>query len=65
MTTQYEEHYIVEHVKAEGKVDVEQYDNPSEAIGAYNELARVLSRGEKINLHRYSSVVLASSARAK
>lgn len=60
-----EEHYIVEHVGADGKVDVEHYDDPAEALREYATVARSLGRGEKVKLHRYSTVVLASSVRAK
>ncbi len=62
---QLEEHYIVEHIGADGKVDVETYDDPAVAIQAYTDLNNVLACGEKIRLHRYSTVVLASSARKK
>jgi hypothetical protein len=62
---QYEERYIVEHVDANGKVDVDPYDDPAKALEVYGEFARSLERGAKVKLHRYSSVVLASSVRAK
>ncbi|MEU3986133.1 hypothetical protein AB0F77_39760 [Streptomyces sp. NPDC026672] len=62
---QLEEHYIVEHVGADGKVSVEQFDDPAEALHDYGAYARMLGRGEKVKLHRYSTVVLASSVRAK
>ena len=62
---QYEERYIVEHTRADGKVDVEQYDDGHQAYSIYQSLARMLDRGEKVQLHRYSTVVLASSVRAK
>lgn len=62
---QLEERYIVEHVGADGKVIVEQYDDAEEAHREFRILARMLARGEKTKLHRYSTVVLASAVRAK
>lgn len=62
---QLEEHYIVEHVGADGKVNVEPYNDPTEALQEYGAIDRALGRGEKVKLHRYSTVVLASSVRAK
>ncbi|MEV0444056.1 hypothetical protein AB0I84_18820 [Streptomyces spectabilis] len=62
---QLEEHYILEHVRADGKVDVDTYDDPAEALREYGAQARDLARGERVKLHRYSTVVLVSSIRAK
>ncbi|KUF18823.1 hypothetical protein [Streptomyces silvensis] len=62
---QFEEHYIVEHVSADGRVDVEQYSDAVAAHREYHALARSLAKGEKVKLHRYTTVVLASAVRAK
>lgn len=62
---QYEERYIVELTGPDGKVAVEQYDDPEEAFRVYRHAAQSLVRGAKVKLHRYSTVVLASSVRAK
>lgn len=62
---QFEEHYIVEHVDETGKVNVDQYEDGAEAYQEYGAIARVLLGGEKVKLHRYTTIVLASSVRAK
>jgi hypothetical protein len=62
---QYEEHHIVELTSPDGTVAVEQYDDPAEAFRVYGHASRSLVRGAKVKLHRYSTVVLASSVRAK
>ena len=60
----YEETYIVELLDADGDVNAEPYSDMAEALGAYEDAQRALSSGERVRLHRTSSVILATSAKA-
>jgi hypothetical protein len=61
---QFEETYIVETKHADGLIDVDPYDNIYTALAAYDEAAEHCGRGESVKLHRTTSVVIASRARA-
>ena len=62
---QCEETYIVEFVDYGGTVNADPYSDMEEALNAYHAAAQYLGRGEKVKLHRYTTVVLASAVRAK
>ncbi|MEU1074350.1 MULTISPECIES: hypothetical protein [unclassified Streptomyces] len=61
---QYEEYYLVTVVKQGGRVISDRYDAVTEAVGAYDTEQRNCQPGERVELRRYTSVVLATRARA-
>ncbi|MEU1200173.1 hypothetical protein ABZ446_28665 [Streptomyces sp. NPDC005813] len=60
----YEETYIVEIRRADGRIDTEPYSDVVKAVGAYENAQYDLKSGERVQLHRTSSVILATSAKA-
>lgn len=59
----FEERYIVEILRRSGRVDAEPYDGMAEALGAYEDAQSSVRSGERVRLHRTSSVVLMSHVR--
>ncbi|MFF1417571.1 hypothetical protein [Streptomyces sp. NPDC058280] len=62
---QYEEHYVVTLTTPGGEAISEKYDDAGEATDVYDQAVRMLAKGCKIELHRHSSVMLGSAARAR
>ncbi|MER7922123.1 hypothetical protein ABTY96_03130 [Streptomyces sp. NPDC096057] len=59
----YEETYIVEVLNRDGQIDAEPYTDMGEAWEAYTVASRSLDSG-RVCLHRTSSVILATTAKA-
>ncbi|MFE5159096.1 hypothetical protein ACFRNT_11285 [Streptomyces sp. NPDC056697] len=62
---QYEETYLVTLTAPDGKITSESFDDVAEALDAYERGQSRLAKGAKIELRRYSSVMLASAAKAR
>ncbi|MEV4972015.1 hypothetical protein [Streptomyces scopuliridis] len=62
---QYEEHYLVTLTSPDGTITSEMYDEPGEAADVYAQAVLLLTRGHKVELRRYTSVLLGSSVKAR
>lgn len=61
---QYEEHYIVTTVERSGAVINQQIEDPAEAHGVFEDERKTLAEGARVEIRRYTSVTLATAARA-
>ncbi|WP_458085749.1 hypothetical protein [Streptomyces malaysiensis] len=59
-----EEHYIVAVTYANGKIETFKHDDVSDAMDDYTFHSINLGRGESAKLLRYTTVTMASKARA-
>jgi hypothetical protein len=61
---QCEEHYLVTTVQSTGEVHSEKFDDPAEALGVFEDERQMLGKGQRVELRRYTSVVLSTAAKA-
>ncbi|MEV6684397.1 hypothetical protein AB0N28_03475 [Streptomyces sp. NPDC051130] len=61
---QYEEHYLVTTVARSGAVINQQIEDPAEAHGVFEDERRMLAKGSRVELRRFTSVVLSTGAKA-
>jgi len=61
---QFEERYAVNTWTADGVVTTDEFDDMAEALEDYTLASRALGPGERAELRRFTSVTLASSAKA-
>lgn len=61
---QYEEHYIVTTVSRAGAVNNMKFDDPTEAHGVFEDERKMLTKGARVELRRFTSAVLSTAAKA-
>ncbi|MFJ9213054.1 hypothetical protein [Streptomyces sp. NPDC102264] len=61
----YEEHYLVTLTSPGGEITSERYDDAKEAADVYDQAVLLLTRGHRVELRRYTSVLLGSSVKAR
>ncbi|WP_326812148.1 hypothetical protein [Streptomyces scopuliridis] len=61
----YEEHYLVTLTSPDGTITSERYDDSAEAADVYDQAVLLLTKGHKVELRRYTSVLLGMSVKAQ